>query len=119
MSSRVPLAVRATALVTALALAVSGCGGPAGSRQPAAAPPAPSGGASPAATAAPPSARPGDDGIKRAFPVLGKASYARTHHDYPASDIIAACGLAAVAVLDGVVLEVNRVDSYDRKADNA
>jgi murein DD-endopeptidase MepM/ murein hydrolase activator NlpD len=45
--------------------------------------------------------------------VAGKASYASTHHDYPAADIIAACGLPFVAPADGVILEVTRVDSYD------
>ena len=52
------------------------------------------------------------------FPVAGKASYASTHHDYPASDIIAACGLPFVAPADGVILEVTRVDSYDAKVND-
>ena len=39
-----------------------------------------------------------------------------THHDYPASDIIAACGLTAVSPVDGTVLEVNRVDTWTKKA---
>ncbi len=53
---------------------------------------------------------------KYVFPVLGEASYAHTHHDYPATDIIAACGLTAVSPVDGTVLEVNRVDTWTRKA---
>jgi peptidoglycan LD-endopeptidase LytH len=48
------------------------------------------------------------------FPVSGNVSYAHNvHHDYPATDIIAACGLTVRAVTEGVVLEVNRVDRYD------
>jgi peptidoglycan LD-endopeptidase LytH len=50
------------------------------------------------------------------FPVIAaNASYAHTHHDYPASDIIAPCGSPNVAVTDGVILEVNRVDTWDPK----
>lgn len=47
------------------------------------------------------------------FPVEGATSYAHTHHDYPASDIMASCGRPVHAVTDGVVLEVNRVDRWD------
>jgi murein DD-endopeptidase MepM/ murein hydrolase activator NlpD len=68
---------------------------------------------SPAAASAPPSPAPAT--TKYAFPVIGKASYAHTHHDYPASDIIAACGLTAVSPVDGTVLEVTRVDRYQPK----
>jgi murein DD-endopeptidase MepM/ murein hydrolase activator NlpD len=50
-----------------------------------------------------------------AFPVRGNASYARTHHDYPASDIMAACGSTVVATTSGVVLDVSTVDRYDPK----
>jgi peptidoglycan LD-endopeptidase LytH len=46
------------------------------------------------------------------FPVEGRSSYGRSHHDYPATDIITACGLPVLAVTDGVVLEVSRVDRY-------
>jgi murein DD-endopeptidase MepM/ murein hydrolase activator NlpD len=46
------------------------------------------------------------------FPVTGHVSYARTHHDYPATDIIAACGLRYMAPINGVVLEVTRVDTW-------
>ena len=50
------------------------------------------------------------------FPVIASnATYAHTHHDYPASDIIAPCGSPNVAVTDGVILEVNRVDTWDPK----
>ena len=60
--------------------------------------------------------RPGS--ARYVFPVSGKVTYARTHHDYPATDIIAACGSPVVAVTDGVVLEVSRKDSYDTHADD-
>jgi murein DD-endopeptidase MepM/ murein hydrolase activator NlpD len=49
------------------------------------------------------------------FPVDGQASYAREHHDYPASDIIAPCGAVVRAITDGVVLEVSPVDSFDKR----
>jgi murein DD-endopeptidase MepM/ murein hydrolase activator NlpD len=48
------------------------------------------------------------------FPVDGRNSYAREHHDYPASDIISPCGTVVRAVTDGVVLEVSRVDTFDK-----
>jgi murein DD-endopeptidase MepM/ murein hydrolase activator NlpD len=63
------------------------------------------------ATARPPAAR-------YVFPVAGRVSYARTHHDYPATDILAPCGTAVRAVTDGVILEVNRVDRYDASNDD-
>jgi murein DD-endopeptidase MepM/ murein hydrolase activator NlpD len=47
------------------------------------------------------------------FPVVGEASYAQSHHGYPGSDIMAACGSAYVAPAPGVILEVNRVDQHD------
>ncbi|MGE5827780.1 MAG: M23 family metallopeptidase, partial [Micromonosporaceae bacterium] len=47
------------------------------------------------------------------FPVEGSTSYAHTHHDYPASDIMAPCGRPVRAVTDGVVLELSRVDRWD------
>jgi murein DD-endopeptidase MepM/ murein hydrolase activator NlpD len=49
------------------------------------------------------------------FPVLGNASYARTHHDYPATDIMAPCGAQIVAPVNGVVLEVTLVDTWTAK----
>jgi murein DD-endopeptidase MepM/ murein hydrolase activator NlpD len=52
------------------------------------------------------------------FPVAGEVSYVRSHHDYPATDIIAACGSTFHAVLAGVVLEVSRSDSYDARTDD-
>lgn len=52
------------------------------------------------------------------FPVDGKASYQRAHHDYPATDIIAPCGATVRAVTSGVVLEVSREDRYDAARDD-
>jgi murein DD-endopeptidase MepM/ murein hydrolase activator NlpD len=46
------------------------------------------------------------------FPVVGTSSYAHTHHDYPATDIMAACGTSVVSPVNGVVLEVTRVDTW-------
>jgi murein DD-endopeptidase MepM/ murein hydrolase activator NlpD len=53
--------------------------------------------------------------VRHAFPVIGKASYAHIHHDYPATDIIAPCGETALSAVDGVVLEVNQVDMFNPK----
>ncbi len=50
--------------------------------------------------------------VRYVFPVAGPATYARDHHDYPASDIMAACGTPVRAVADGVILEVSRTDRY-------
>jgi len=52
------------------------------------------------------------------FPVKGKASYGQSHHDYPATDIFAACGTPVVSPVDGVVLEVSRVDTWDHKVND-
>ena len=51
------------------------------------------------------------------FPVVGKVSYAHDHHDYPATDIITACGNEVRAVTSGVILEVNRVDKWKASVD--
>jgi murein DD-endopeptidase MepM/ murein hydrolase activator NlpD len=52
---------------------------------------------------------------KHAFPLQGKGSYSHDHHDYPATDIIAACGLNALSPVDGTVLEVTKVDTWTAK----
>jgi murein DD-endopeptidase MepM/ murein hydrolase activator NlpD len=52
------------------------------------------------------------------YPVAGRTSYGRTHHDYPATDIFAPCGTAVRAVTDAVVLEVSRVDRWDPQDDD-
>lgn len=53
--------------------------------------------------------------VRRVFPVAGRADYGHTHHDYPATDIFAACGTPVRAAVDGVVLEVSRTDRFDLK----
>ncbi|MET3803730.1 murein DD-endopeptidase MepM/ murein hydrolase activator NlpD [Nakamurella sp. UYEF19] len=45
-------------------------------------------------------------------------SYARVHHDYPATDIFAPCGSRMVAVTGGVVQEVSRVDVWNPATDD-
>ena len=50
------------------------------------------------------------------FPISGcTVTYAHSHHDYPATDILGKKGCAFVAVTSGVVDEVNRVDKYNYK----
>ena len=50
------------------------------------------------------------------FPVAGCAvNYARAHHDYAATDILAKAGCRFVAPISGVVDEVNRVDRWSGK----
>ena len=53
-----------------------------------------------------------------AFPVKGCAyTYARYHHNYPATDILIHVGCLFVAPTSGVVDEVNRVDRFTWKRD--
>jgi peptidoglycan LD-endopeptidase LytH len=86
-------------------------GGASPSSVPSSAAPAPS------AVASPPPPQAG--GVPKTtayrFPVLGNASYAHTHHDYPASDIMSACGNTVVSPVNGVVLEVTLVDTWSAK----
>ena len=50
------------------------------------------------------------------FPVQGcKVTYAHSHHNYPATDFLAAKGCKFVAPISGVVDEVNRVDRFTWK----
>jgi len=50
------------------------------------------------------------------FPVqTANVSYHPTHSGYPATDLFAACGAPVVAVTDGEVLEVSRVDKFDKR----
>jgi hypothetical protein len=50
------------------------------------------------------------------FPVSGcEYTYAKAHHDYPATDVLAKAGCRYVAVTSGVIDEVNRVDSWSGK----
>jgi murein DD-endopeptidase MepM/ murein hydrolase activator NlpD len=50
------------------------------------------------------------------FPVAKcKVNYARAHHDYAATDILAKAGCKFVAPIDGVVDEVSRTDKWSGK----
>ena len=50
------------------------------------------------------------------FPVAGcEVDYARAHHDYPATDILAKAGCAFVSPIDGIIDEVNRIDTWSGK----
>lgn len=52
-----------------------------------------------------------------AFPVLppSAASYARSHHDYPAADVFAPCGSEVVAPHAGVVQELSLEDTWSSR----
>jgi hypothetical protein len=51
-----------------------------------------------------------------AFPVVGcSVTYAHSHHDYPATDILAKTGCKFVATTSGVIDELNRVDKFSWK----
>jgi peptidoglycan LD-endopeptidase LytH len=99
--------------VVAACAVLAGCGG----EDP---PERPDGGAAGVAASPSPSGTPGQSpsvapsaaAARYVFPVDGRNSYAREHHDYPASDIISPCGTVVRAVTDGVVLEVTRVDTF-------
>lgn len=50
------------------------------------------------------------------FPISGcKYTYARSHHDYPATDILTKKGCDFIAPTSGVIDEVNRVDRFSWK----
>jgi murein DD-endopeptidase MepM/ murein hydrolase activator NlpD len=51
------------------------------------------------------------------FPVGGKVSYGHTHHDYPATDILTACGNPVYAATSGVILETTLKDTWSAKTD--
>jgi len=46
------------------------------------------------------------------------ATYSDAHHDYPAADIFAPAGTPVVAVTDGVVDELRRLDPWDPAVDD-
>ncbi|HYJ66126.1 MAG TPA: M23 family metallopeptidase [Nocardioidaceae bacterium] len=64
-------------------------------------------------TAVPDEPGQGPAAVRRVFPVRGETSYGTAHHDYPATDIFAACGSRVVAPVAGEVLEVSRTDRWD------
>lgn len=81
-----------------------------------AAQPAPA--AAPTALAAPPTAGPSPirTGVRHVFPVRAdEVAYHPTHSAYPGTDIFADCGKPVVAVTDGRILEVSRVDRFDKR----
>lgn len=50
------------------------------------------------------------------FPIVGcEAKYARSHHNYPATDILTKTGCKFVASTSGIVDEVNRIDKFTWK----
>ncbi|MER7334455.1 MULTISPECIES: peptidoglycan DD-metalloendopeptidase family protein [unclassified Micromonospora] len=78
--------------------------------------PAPSSAAPTDAAPTGPSAAPTRAGLPHVFPVrAADVAYHPTHSAYPGTDIFADCGEPVVAVTDGVVLEVSRVDRFDRR----
>jgi len=51
------------------------------------------------------------------FPIIGCSyTYARAHHNYPATDILTQIGCSFVAPTAGIIDEVNRVDRYSWKS---
>lgn len=145
-SPRVPAAVPAAiVLMLTLAACTSGAGtatgpetttaAPAGSGGPSstAAPVAtvPAGVGTSGSTAAPPTSPPpatvptapttptAPSGVRHVFPTTARpASYGDTHHDYPATDIFAACGSVAVAPVGGVIVHRRTTDTWDPATDN-
>ncbi|HEV2890247.1 MAG TPA: M23 family metallopeptidase [Frankiaceae bacterium] len=70
--------------------------------------PTPTPSATPSPAASPTQAR-----LTYAFPVAGcRVTYARSHHDYPATDILARTGCAYVSPVRGRVDEVTYVDHW-------
>jgi len=126
------LKIRNVALIGLAVAAVGACGAPAteSSGSPdfvvPSATPTPAAGAIGSATTAPPSsaspsspatpAKPATTKITYAFPVIGHNSYAHTHHDYPATDLITACGNKVVAATSGTILSAVRKDTWTAKA---
>ena len=47
------------------------------------------------------------------FPVDGNVDYGHVHALYPATDIIAPCGATVRSAVDGMVIEVSRIDRFD------
>ncbi|MFF0150687.1 M23 family metallopeptidase [Micromonospora sp. NPDC005203] len=77
--------------------------------------PTATGPARPKPSSASPSATAPRAGVRHVFPVrAGNVDYHPTHGAYPATDLFANCGEPFVAVTDGTVLEVSRVDRYTK-----
>ena len=117
---------RRTGLVAPLALALAavlvagGCsrgGGPSpagGAAAPSTAAPATSAPAAPDTTAGTATTTRKPDPVRYRFPVAGcRASYGRSHHDYPATDLFTQRNCTFVAPVAGRVDEVTRTDHWD------
>jgi murein DD-endopeptidase MepM/ murein hydrolase activator NlpD len=52
--------------------------------------------------------------VSYAFPVIGNNSYAHSHHDYQATDIITNCGNKVVAATSGTILTTTTKDTWKR-----
>ena len=82
--------------------------GPVTAEQPAASPTA-------APSTAAPTPSPSRTSARHMFPVrAGNVAFHPTHSAYPGTDIFADCGEPVVAVTDGRILEVSRVDRFRR-----
>ncbi|MGR6322657.1 M23 family metallopeptidase [Micromonospora soli] len=67
-----------------------------------------------APTSAAPAPTPGN--LRHVFPVrASNVAYHPTHSAYPGTDIFADCGEPVVAVTDGRILEVSRVDRFSKR----
>jgi peptidoglycan LD-endopeptidase LytH len=64
------------------------------------------------ATARPPVRTSAPVALSYRFPVAGRATYGRSHHDYPAADMFARCGSAFVAPVDGTIEHVSSTDRW-------
>jgi murein DD-endopeptidase MepM/ murein hydrolase activator NlpD len=54
------------------------------------------------------------------FPIAGcTASYGRSHHDYPATDVFAARGCVVVSPVDGRIDEVSTTDTWNSSTNRA
>jgi peptidoglycan LD-endopeptidase LytH len=71
-------------------------------------------------TIAPATTRAKNPSPLHAYPIAAEvnSSYARTHGEYPATDVFADCGTRVRAMADGEVIEARTVNAYDRKTDN-
>jgi murein DD-endopeptidase MepM/ murein hydrolase activator NlpD len=94
------MTVRTFVGALASTLVLAGCHGP------------PLIGTAPSPTRTPSPSPPAGAPARYAFPVDGESSYGRTHSLYPATDIIARCGAIVRSPVDGVVLELSRVDTF-------
>jgi peptidoglycan LD-endopeptidase LytH len=58
--------------------------------------------------------------VAHSFPIAAgvNTSFAKTHGEYPATDVFADCGTEVLAMATGVVVHVRKVDLYDKETDN-